>query len=83
MKKNLKIAGPLHPLNVKLQTVKTLTKKFETDKTMVIHGLWDKDLNTIYIATDLPEDQKLHTFFTNKLCAFPQLPDCCRPMCSA
>lgn len=50
-------------MNVKLQTVKTLTKKFEKDPTKVIHGMWDEDLNTIYIASNLPTDVQLHTFF--------------------
>lgn len=41
-------------------TTKTLTKKFEKDKSKVLHGLYDEATNTIYLGKDLPEDVKLH-----------------------
>ena len=61
-KKSLKIKGPTHPISVKMLTSKTLTRRYEKDKTKVLQGLWHEDENTIYLASDLPEDVKLHTF---------------------
>lgn len=29
----------------------------------MLHGLWDEDDNTIYVASNLPTDVQLHTFF--------------------
>ena len=61
-KKSLKIKGPTHPISVKMLTSKTLTKRHEKDKSKILQGLWLEDENTIYLASDLSEDVKFHTF---------------------
>lgn len=62
MATKLKIEGVLHPFNVQLLKKRTLHKKFKERPDTELHGLFDPRNNTIYVASDLPPEMRMHVF---------------------
>lgn len=62
-RKVIKIPGPFHDVKLFLRTKKFIHGKFFETSGVELHGCFVPDDNEIYIASDLPEDQKLHVLF--------------------